>query len=145
MIASIDEGNPLLVRDSLTFLIRIVEDMTPGLALKMITSNIAVQRMRVVINQHGYSDAALYPVIYAADATYVKTHVLAPGNIQLIGTVQEMLQRRSSGRLPKKVVTANGHQMKFSAGHNHDAIAKLSGMILSLKETLLAQNEESLH
>jgi hypothetical protein len=32
--------------------------------------------------------------------------------------------------------------MKFSAEHTHDAIAKLSGMILSLRETLLAQNEE---
>jgi hypothetical protein len=97
MIASIGEGNPLLVRDSLTFLIRIDEDITPGLALKMITSNTAVHKMRVAINQHGYSDAALYPVIYAADDTYVRTHILAPGNMQLIGIVQDMLQRQPSG------------------------------------------------
>ena len=113
-----------------------------NVALKMITSNTAVHKMRVAINQHGCSDAALYPVIYAADDTYVKTHILVPGNIRIIGTVQKMLQRQPSGRLPTKVVTANGHKMNFSAEHNHDAIAKLSGMILGLRETLLAQNEK---
>ena len=142
MIANIGEDNPLLVRDSLTFLIRIEDDMTPGLALKMITSNTAIHKMRVATNQHGYSDAALYPVIYAADDTYVRTHILAPGNMQLIGTLQDMPQRQPSGRLSTKVVTANGHQMIFLAEHNHDAIAKLSEMVLSLRETLLAQNEE---
>jgi hypothetical protein len=32
--------------------------------------------------------------------------------------------------------------MNFTAEHNHDAIVKLSEMVLSLRETVLAQNEE---
>jgi hypothetical protein len=78
MIANVGKDNPLLVRDSLTFLIHIEDGMTPWLALKMITSNTAIHKMRVATNQHGYSDAALYQVIYAADNTYVKTHIPTP-------------------------------------------------------------------
>ena len=39
-------------------------------------------------------------------------------------------------------MTSNGHKMNFTVEHNHDAIAKLSEMVLSPRETVLAQNEE---
>ena len=142
MIASAGEDNPLLIRDFLTFLIRIENDMAPGLALKMITSNTAIHKMRVAMNQYGFSDAALYPVIYAADPTYVQAQILTPENFRLIGTVQEMLQKQPSGQLPTKVMTSNGHKINFTVEHNHDAIAKLPEMVLSLRETVLAQNEK---